>query len=199
MPLFAPNPAADAESDGGIFESPTADSTKGVRATYEFSRQPILSQNVSSATYTFALNGATRSAVTIAPYPLGAVQNLDKLIYSSPIWRELQGMTQDIVSESKVGVGSIATVGCMSGILSVGYAVWLVRGGMLLAGLASSMPAWHFFDPLSVLQISAGGAKGDEDDSLESLVADHNQSVEANLEAGQGESTEPSKEPAPIS
>ena len=69
-------------------------------------------------------------------------------------------MTQDIVSESKFRIESIATVASLSGALSVGYAFWLIRGGMLLAGLASSMPAWHFFDPLSVLQFGSNGAKG---------------------------------------
>jgi hypothetical protein len=29
--------------------------------------------------------------------------------------------------------------------------VWLLRGGMLLASLLSSMPAWQFLDPLPIL------------------------------------------------
>ena len=35
--------------------------------------------------------------------------------------------------------------------LTVGYVIWLIRGGTLLATLVSSMPAWMAFDPLPVL------------------------------------------------
>ena len=54
--------------------------------------------------------------------------------------------------------------------LSVGYVIWLARGGLLLASLLSSMPAWRVLDPLPVLA-SVGGRAGDEDDeSLDSLI-----------------------------
>ena len=56
--------------------------------------------------------------------------------------------------------------------LSVGYAIWLARSGVLMSGLLSSMPAWAFIDPLPVL--ASMGAKDDEEDeedeSLESMV-----------------------------
>ena len=56
--------------------------------------------------------------------------------------------------------------------LSVGYVLWLLRGGALIASLLSSLPAWRLVDPLPVLG-SMGGRAGDEDDdSLEDLVAD---------------------------
>jgi hypothetical protein len=35
--------------------------------------------------------------------------------------------------------------------MSVGYVVWLFRGGLLLGSLLSSLPAWHVIDPLPVL------------------------------------------------
>ena len=47
--------------------------------------------------------------------------------------------------------------------------LWLVRGGVLLSSLLSSLPAWRALDPLPVL--AKGGRREDEeDDSLESLV-----------------------------
>lgn len=56
--------------------------------------------------------------------------------------------------------------------LSVGYVLWLLRGGALIASLLSSLPAWRLVDPLPVLG-SMGGRAGDEDDdSLEDLVAE---------------------------
>jgi hypothetical protein len=35
--------------------------------------------------------------------------------------------------------------------VSVGYVIWMIRGGVLLSSLLSSMPAWQLIDPLPVL------------------------------------------------
>jgi len=60
----------------------------------------------------------------------------------------------------------------MSGSLSAGYVLWLVRGGVLMSSVLSSLPAWRVIDPLPVLARQGRlPAHGDEDDdSLESLV-----------------------------
>ena len=71
------------------------------------------------------------------------------------------------------------TAGVVSGAavsLSVGYVLWIIRGGYLLSSLLSSMPAWRFIDPLPILDNLDGepakGKKDDEDDdeSLQSLL-----------------------------
>ena len=48
--------------------------------------------------------------------------------------------------EYAVGASAISTTS-----LSVGYIVWLIRGGSLLASFVSILPAWTSFDPLPVL------------------------------------------------
>jgi hypothetical protein len=53
--------------------------------------------------------------------------------------------------------------------LSVGYVLWLLRGGVLLASLLSSIPAWRLVDPLPVLG-RVGGQSDDDDESLEEMV-----------------------------
>jgi len=60
----------------------------------------------------------------------------------------------------------------MAASLSVGYLSWLLRGGVLLSSLLSSLPAWRFIDPLPVF---AYGRQRDEDEddtdeSLESIM-----------------------------
>ena len=45
--------------------------------------------------------------------------------------------------------------------LSVGYVIWLVRGGALIGSMLSAMPAWQMIDPLPVL---ARGRRGQHDD-----------------------------------
>jgi len=79
---------------------------------------------------------------------------------------------QDEISElaqiesTVVGSSAVVTTG-----LSVGYVVWLARGGMLLASLLSSMPAWRAIDPLPVLaSFRDDDEDAADDESLDSLV-----------------------------
>lgn len=58
--------------------------------------------------------------------------------------------------------------------MSVGYVIWLVRGGALVGSMLSSMPLWNMVDPLPVLSRSgAGRGRGEhsqgDDASLENL------------------------------
>jgi len=68
---------------------------------------------------------------------------------------------------TKVYLGSaiVSSVG-----LSVGYVVWLLRGGMLLGSLLSSLPAWQILDPLPILARKKDGEHSDDDESLESIL-----------------------------
>jgi hypothetical protein len=61
--------------------------------------------------------------------------------------------------EVTVTVGSTAL---LSGSLSVGYVLWLLRGGVLMATVVSSVPAWAGIDPLPVLR--QGRSDDDESD-----------------------------------
>ncbi len=54
--------------------------------------------------------------------------------------------------------------------LSVGYVIWLIRGGMLLSSLLSSIPAWQILDPLPVLAGRKGEDDLDDDESLASII-----------------------------
>jgi hypothetical protein len=46
---------------------------------------------------------------------------------------------------------SLASTALVSTGLSVGYVIWLVRGGVLMTSLMSAVPAWAGMDPLPVL------------------------------------------------
>jgi hypothetical protein len=93
---------------------------------------------------------------------------------------------QDEVSElaqieaTVVGSSAVVTTG-----LSVGYVVWLARGGMLLASLLSSMPAWRAIDPLPVLANFRDEDEDDDDESLDSLVK----------KGGAGKAAKPAQDP----
>jgi hypothetical protein len=82
----------------------------------------------------------------------------------------LDAVKQEMTSHnrlSQVYLGSalVSSIG-----LSVGYVVWLLRGGMLLASLLSAMPAWQFLDPLPILARKKEDDRSDDHESLESIV-----------------------------
>ncbi|MGE0473426.1 MAG: hypothetical protein AB7P17_07320, partial [Nitrospirales bacterium] len=55
--------------------------------------------------------------------------------------------------------------------LSIGYVLWLLRSGVLLTALLTSVPAWQFVNPLLILATPARkkGHTDTEDDSIESM------------------------------
>ncbi len=67
--------------------------------------------------------------------------------------------------------GTVASTAMVSTGLSVGYVLWLARGGVLVASLMSAMPAWAGVDPLPVLaqMKRENDDEGDGDDPLEKL------------------------------
>ena len=57
--------------------------------------------------------------------------------------------------------------------LTVGYVVWLLRGGALVASLLSSLPAWRLLDPLPVLgRRDEADEPEDDDDAFVSFLED---------------------------
>lgn len=69
--------------------------------------------------------------------------------------------------------GIVNSTIAVTGSISVGYVVWMIRGGVLMSSILSSLPAWKMIDPLPIL--GDGAMDGDEDDeSLESMVEKSN-------------------------
>jgi VCBS repeat-containing protein len=65
----------------------------------------------------------------------------------------------------------VASTAAISTGLSIGYVIWLLRGGVLLSSLLATVPAWRSFDPLPVLSNVGGRREGDgEDDSLQGML-----------------------------
>ncbi len=68
---------------------------------------------------------------------------------------------------SKALVGSSITI--TSG-FSVGYLIYLIRGGAIVSSMLSSLPAWRFVDPLPILGSMGADGEGDSE-TLESIVS----------------------------
>jgi hypothetical protein len=87
----------------------------------------------------------------------------------SELWLNLNELDQQIEDQSSQPHVAAGTVASVASVFTVGYLAWLIRGGHLLLGLLSQLPAWSSLDLLTVLAVAE-----EEDDegssSLESLV-----------------------------
>jgi hypothetical protein len=84
--------------------------------------------------------------------------------------RQLDEMRDALREQTKLEASTVAASASAAVSLSVGYVVWLLRGGVLVSTFLSSIPAWRLVDPLPILE-RLDDEDGEDDDSLESLVA----------------------------
>ncbi|MGD9852327.1 MAG: DUF4347 domain-containing protein [Nitrospirales bacterium] len=77
--------------------------------------------------------------------------------------------------------------------LSVGYVIWLLRSGVLLTALLTSVPAWQFVNPLLILATPARkkGQTDTEDDSIETMFEQPSASAKSSKTTNIGEDKKP--------
>jgi hypothetical protein len=65
----------------------------------------------------------------------------------------------------------VASAALFTSTVSYGYVMWLLRGGLLLSSLLSSLPAWASLDPLPILASGKRARKTgtEKTDSVEML------------------------------
>ena len=80
---------------------------------------------------------------------------LSDVAQGSPLWNDLNAMDRKLLSQLSTQELVIGTALTVSTGFTVGYVIWMLRGGMLLTSLLAQMPAWRLIDPLVVL--SRGG------------------------------------------
>jgi hypothetical protein len=93
-------------------------------------------------------------------------------IGSALLWSDLDSLKQQVQSAIQPEVMLIGSALTVSTGLTVGYVIWMVRGGMLISSLVAQMPAWRLIDPLVVLnRFDELDSSDDEDDeSLGSIL-----------------------------
>jgi hypothetical protein len=115
-----------------------------------------------------------------------ATQTAIAALRSTALLNELDSLRNSLQDESRIQAKAVALTTAASLTLTVGYVFRLLRGGVLLSTVLSSLPAWRLVDPLPIL-----GRLEDEDDdesdnpdeSLESLVARKNRAA-GNAQSG---------------
>ena len=94
--------------------------------------------------------------------------SLNRSFLSEQINDKREQLEEVLALDTKVIGGAVS----VSTGLSIGYVIWLVRGGLLLGSVLSSLPAWRSIDPLPVLGSLDGSENDSEGESLEDLVSD---------------------------
>ncbi len=99
--------------------------------------------------------------------------DLASLVQRTELLADLDRLRDDVEIGVVYETGVAGTTFAATG-FSVGYVLWLTRGGLLLASLVSSMPAWRLMDPIPVLAHLGGLGDEEEDDaeSLDSMLGD---------------------------
>ena len=83
--------------------------------------------------------------------------------------KELDTLRKKIDEAAVIDQTVVSSGVVMATSLSVGYVVWMTRGGLLLLSLVSSMPAWRLVDPIPVLGRLRDKRDEQEDEAAESL------------------------------
>ena len=124
-----------------------------------------------------------------APFEFDALSlEINQILTSYEFNESMDSLRKDL-DDSKFLRGAVvgSSVAVTTG-LSVGYVAWMVRGGVLLSSVLSSLPAWQFIDPLPVLNFSEKEEEGGEqDDSLEDIIADHGKTTAVGPDSGSDE------------
>ena len=98
-------------------------------------------------------------------------RTLEALLSDVEFLHELDLVREDLNDVAALGQTFVGSSVVLSTGISVGYVVWIARGGLLLASLVSSMPAWRLVDPLPILaRLEDSDAAAREGDSLASII-----------------------------
>ena len=94
------------------------------------------------------------------------------------LWSNLDNLSDRLENETVEPVVTAGAVASVASVFTAGYLAWLIRGGHLLLGLLSQLPAWSNLDLLTVLSVS-DIEDGEENSSLESIVSEEQISSES--------------------
>jgi hypothetical protein len=97
---------------------------------------------------------------------------------ASMLWDRFDSVRVQLGTDLRSQVFTAGAATALASAFSVGYLVWTLRGGYLLATVLSSLPAWRMMDPLPILECDreksrdgTGDEDSGEDETLVSLVA----------------------------
>jgi Cadherin-like len=85
-------------------------------------------------------------------------------------FEDVQKNRDEVQKTIKLDRNVVASGTAVSAGLSIGYVIWLVRGGALMSSLLASIPAWRLMDPLPILGSMGDNEKDSDDESLDAMI-----------------------------
>jgi len=90
-------------------------------------------------------------------------------LVSTEFIQELEQVEDEFEFDRAVPEWATGTAVATTASISVGYIMWMLRGGYVLASVLSTMPVWQNIDPLPVLA-ALDAVDDEDDDSLETMI-----------------------------
>jgi hypothetical protein len=180
--VAATAPAAQPASAPAPIATPVADTLASALTFDPVSEAPQQRGGAALSDSTRSRPGSRSDAVlanAITPeyreIELGSLVNLLK---NDDVLRRLEETQRHMLEQGLERRTVVASAIAATSGLSVGYVIWLVRGGVLVSSMLSALPAWQMIDPLPV--VAAAGvartrrSKSSADDAdVERLFDEH--------------------------
>jgi len=99
--------------------------------------------------------------------------------------KKLDSHRDEVLQKSNILDNVVRSSVTISSAFSIGYVIWLVRGGLLIGSVMATLPAWRTIDPLPVLNQFNNDEDGD-DETLQSMVDTNDQSANKQKEKSRG-------------
>jgi hypothetical protein len=123
----------------------------------------------------------------IAPIPSGIIfpiqaLSVDKFGSDESFKKGIERVRDEVMQTSSLDRGAVASTIGVSASFTIGYVLWLVRGGVLISSRIASLPAWRMVDPLPVLNSLKSRDEENNDKSLQELVEAKDKTDEPEIE-----------------
>ncbi|MCA9131576.1 MAG: hypothetical protein KDA45_00405, partial [Planctomycetales bacterium] len=102
-------------------------------------------------------------------YVLPISSDFSFLSPDSLLWEKLDSLQEEVASNMQFDGIVMGSVSAVTSGLTVGYVVWMIRGGVIASTLLAQLPAWKYMDAMVVLAHTENEVD-DEGGSLEAIV-----------------------------
>jgi hypothetical protein len=90
-------------------------------------------------------------------------QTANSAFSTSWLWGQMAEVAEQLENNVRTATLGQIVLQVSATTLGLGYVIWSVRSGYLLASMLSALPAWRRFDPLPVLDFAAARRRSKED------------------------------------
>ena len=111
----------------------------------------------SSGTHLANRSEAVLSEAVTAQFNQLSASSMNQLLRGDELARRFEEMQRQMQQQGESRGAVTASTILATSVVSIGYVVWLVRGGVLMSSMLSVLPAWQMVDPFPVLAASRAG------------------------------------------